>query len=226
MLLEFIPNLLKGASLSLIVALLSLLFSSIFGLLFALMSLSKNKVISIFAKFYVVIVRGIPDLVLMLLIFYGGQMLVNELTDFLEWDYINVSSFVAGVFTLSFIFTAFMSETFRGAIIAVDKGQMEAAYCYGFSRKKIIITILIPQMMLHALPSYTNNWLVLLKATALLSIIGLHDLIYISASASSSTHQPFVFYFVASLFYLLITWISTKLLDYLRAYYHLDKNIA
>ncbi len=160
---------------------------------------------------------------MMFLIFYGVQILINNLTEYLGLDYIDVDAFYAGVFTLSLIFGAFMTETFRSAILAVEKNQIDAAKAFGMSRYMIVIRIIIPQMLLHALPSFTNNWLVLVKSTAILSVIGLHDMVFIATSASRSTHQPFIFYFAVSLIYLLLTWLSIKAIDQVTEHYHLDK---
>ena len=104
-------------------------------------------------------------------------------------DYIDVSPFFAGIATIGFIFGAYMAETFRGAIIAVDKGQLEAARAYGMSSWQVFHRVLFPQMMRHALPGFGNNWLVLLKTTALVSIIGLEDMVKAAADAGGSTQQ-------------------------------------
>ena len=107
----------------------------------------------------------------------------HEWTSYLP-DYIDVSPFIAGVLTIGFIFGAYMAETFRGAIMAVDKGEMEAAKAYGMSGPMAFRRILLPQMIRHALPGFGNNWLVLLKTTALVSIIGLEDMVRVSSLAA------------------------------------------
>ncbi|MGL6259126.1 ABC transporter permease [Vibrio sp. WXL103] len=222
----------KGAILTIEVALLSLLLAVILGMLGALAKLSSYRLPRAIATLYTTIIRGIPDLVLMMLIFFGGQILLNNtlygtnewLNEFFSarnpdhsWvsyvpDYIDVSPFIAGILTIGFIFGAYMAETFRGAIMAVDKGQMEAAKAYGMSSIKAFQRILLPQMVRHALPGFGNNWLVLLKTTALVSIIGLDDMVRISALAAGSTRMPFTFYMAVALIFLLFTSISTGLL--------------
>ncbi|WP_394239808.1 ABC transporter permease [Vibrio astriarenae] len=222
----------KGAILTIEVALLSLLLAVILGMAGALAKLAPYRWARAIATLYTTIIRGIPDLVLMMLIFFGGQILLNNtlygtnewLNEFFtgrnpdhEWvsylpDYIDVSPFIAGVLTIGFIFGAYMAETFRGAIMAVDKGQMEAAKAYGMSSFKAFHRILLPQMIRHALPGFGNNWLVLLKTTALVSIIGLEDMVRISSLAAGSTKMPFTFYMTVAVIFLFFTAVSTGLL--------------
>ncbi|MFT7053993.1 MAG: arginine/ornithine transport system permease protein [Psychromonas sp.] len=223
--------LLEGAWLTIQVALLSLLLAVFLGLLGALAKLSHSVFLKGIATLYTTIIRGIPDLILMLLIFFGGQVLVNNLsynlnewlnrmlTDFNpqhEWtaylpDYINISPYIAGIITIGFIFGAYMAETFRGAFLAVEKGQLEAATAYGMNKYKLFLRVMFPQMMRHALPGIGNNWLVLLKTTALVSVIGLQDMVKIAGDAGGSTQQPFTFYIAIALIFLFFTSVSSLL---------------
>ena len=151
----------------------------------------------------------------MLLIFFGGQMMVNSAAEAVGYeDYIDVSPFLAGVLTIGFIYGAYMTETFRGAILAVPPGQLEAAQAYGMSRWQVFKEVLLPQTIRYALPGLGNNWLVLLKTTALLSIIGLADVLFMAGKAAGSTRMPFTFYLAAALIYLVLTAVSTSLLDW------------
>lgn len=225
---------LRGAWLTIQVALWSLLLAMILGMLGALAKLAPYRFARSIATLYTTVVRGIPDLVLMMLIFFGGQILLNNsLFAINEWlnslllsrnpdhrwisylpDYINVSPFIAGVLTIGFIFGAYMAETFRGAMMAVDKGQLEAAKAYGMSGLLTFRRILLPQMIRHALPGFGNNWLVLLKTTALVSIIGLEDMVRVSSLAAGSTQMPFTFYLSVALIFLFFTSVSTGLLKW------------
>jgi len=151
----------------------------------------------------------VPDLVLMLLVFYGGQVLVNHLAQRLGSDgYIDIDPFVAGVLTIGFIFGAYLTETFRGAFLAVGVGQREAGLAFGMSRWQVLRRITAPQMLRHALPSLSNNWLVLVKSTAIVSLIGLNDMMQKAQQAAGTTREPFVFYAAAAVLYLLITSVS------------------
>lgn len=241
-LLNYQNLLLQGAWLTVQVALLSLLLAITLGLLGALAKISQSRILRTMATLYTTIIRGIPDLILMLIIFFGGQMLINNLSYSIneglneyfsgvdsahEWvsylpDYIDISPYFAGIITIGFIFGAYMAETFRGAILSVEKGQIEAAKAYGMSRSKIFFRVTFPQMMRHALPSIGNNWLVLLKTTALVSIIGLQDMVKIAGDASGSTQQPFTFYMAVAVIFLIFTAISNLFLKRLEKKYSIQ----
>jgi arginine/ornithine transport system permease protein len=148
----------------------------------------------------------------MLLIFYGGQELINYIGGQFEWDYIDINPFIAGTITIGFIFGAYMTETFRGAILAVPAGQMEAGRAYGMSGGQVFRRILLPQMIRHAIPAFGNNWLVLLKTTALVSIIGLDDMVRKANLAAGATKLPFTFYCIVALWFLAFTTVSVLFL--------------
>jgi len=204
----FGPLLLEGTWMTIKLSLLSLLLSIVLGLIGAGAKLSSAAVLRVPAQLYTTLIRGVPDLVLMLLIFYSLQTWLSQLTDAMGWDYIEIDAFSAGVVTLGFIYGAYFTETFRGAILSVPRGQVEAATAYGLSRGQRFRFVVFPQMMRYALPGIGNNWQVLLKATALVSIIGLADLVKAAQDAGKSTYQLFYFLVLAALIYLLITSAS------------------
>jgi len=204
----FGPLLLQGTWMTVKLSVMSLLLAIVLGLLGASAKLSKAAVLRIPAQVYTTLIRGVPDLVLMLLIFYSLQTWLTSLTEAMEWDYIEIDPFAAGVITLGFIYGAYFTETFRGAILAVPRGQVEAATAYGLSRAQRFRFVVFPQMMRFALPGIGNNWQVVLKATALVSIIGLADLVKASQDAGKSTYQLFYFLVLAALIYLVITSVS------------------
>jgi arginine/ornithine transport system permease protein len=214
------PSILEGTLLTLKISLVSLVIAMVLGICGALAKLSASPLLRGVAQTYTTIIRGIPDLVLMLLIFFGGQVLINRLGPIFGYDqYIDINPFLAGASTIGFIFGAYMTETFRGAILAVGRGQLEAGYAYGMSGLQVVRRILLPQMMRHALPGFGNNWLVLIKTTALVSIIGLDDMVRKAAIAAGATRMPFTFYLVVAINYLLITTVSVYLLKYLEQRY-------
>jgi arginine/ornithine transport system permease protein len=214
------PSILEGTLLTLEVSLASLFIAMLLGMGGALAKLSKSPVLSGLAKLYTTVIRGIPDLVLMLLVFFGGQIFINQVAPLFGYEeYIDINPFIAGVSTIGFIFGAYMTETFRGAILAVNRGQLEAGYAFGMSGGKVFFRILFPQMVRHALPGFGNNWLVLVKTTALVSIIGLDDMVRKASMAAGATRMPFTFYVVVAINYLLITTVSIYLLKYLEARY-------
>ena len=145
----------------------------------------------------------------MLLLFYGGQQALNDLGAATGWwGYVEINQFTAGVFTIGFIYGAYMTETFRGAFLAIPSGQIEAGVACGMSRRLVFGRIIWPQLVRYALPSFGNNWLVLLKATALVSVLGLHELVWEAFTAGRSTRQLFTFFFVTLVIYLILTAIS------------------
>ena len=193
-------------------SLLSLLVSFALGLAGASAKLSKLKLLRGVATVYTTIIRGVPDLVLMLLLFYSLQIWLNDATDYFNMDQINLDPFTSGVITLGFIYGAYFTETFRGAFQAVPRGQLDAARACGMGRWLEFRRILFPQMMRYALPGLANNWQVILKATALVSIIGLSDVIKATQDAGKGTFRMFYFSVLAGLVYLVLTVISNGVL--------------
>ena len=215
----FGPLLLGGAWMTVKLSILSLLLSVLLGLIGASAKLSSVKLLRIPAQLYTTLIRGVPDLVLMLLIFYSLQTWLTGITQALDWEYIEINPFVAGIITLGFIYGAYFTETFRGAMLAVPRGQVEAATAYGLSRTQRFRFVVFPQMMRFALPGIGNNWMVILKATALVSIIGLADLVKAAQDAGKSTYQLFYFLVLAALIYLVITSTSNYVLRWLERRY-------
>lgn len=144
------PRLLEGAGVTIQLALLSLLLAVVLGLITASAKMSRNWLAHRIATLYTTVIRGVPDLVLMMLLFFGGQIGVNMITDWLYYQFeidifININEFVAGVVTIGLIFGAYMGETFRGAFMAVDHGQIEAGKAYGMSNSLVFRRIRFPR---------------------------------------------------------------------------------
>ncbi|HAV2990773.1 TPA: ABC transporter permease subunit, partial [Acinetobacter baumannii] len=181
--------------------------------------LSNINALRYIATAYTTLIRSVPDLVIMLLLFYSLQLGLNQITEALQMDQIDINPFVAGVITLAFIYGAYFTETFRGAFQSVPRGQIEAAMAYGMTPWQVFHRVLFPQMMRFALPGIGNNWQVLIKATALVSIIGLTDIVKITQDAGRSTMQLFFFSIVAAAIYLAITTVSNLILIWLERHY-------
>lgn len=223
----FLPSILEGAALTVAVAILSLLIAIAFGLAGASAKLSKSRWLVSLATLYTTVIRGVPDLVLMLLIFYGGQTLVNTIAPKFGFDdFIDVNPFIAGVMTIGFIFGAYLSETFRGAILAIPAGQREAGIAYGMSKSQAFKRIVLPQMVRLAIPGFSNNWLVLVKSTALVSVIGLSDMMQRAGLAAGATREPFTFYAAVAVLYLMITTVSIIFLKALEKRYSVGVKVA
>ena len=218
---SYYTAILQGSVLTVGVSLCALLVSIVLGLLGAAAKLSGRPVLVSIASSYTTVIRGVPDLVVMPLVFYGGTIGINHLLELSgSKATIDINPFLAGVLTLGFIYGAYMTETFRGAILSIPKGQMEAAWAFGMGRTQTFLRITAPQMVRYALPGFTNNWLVLIKSTALVSLIGLKEMTYLAKQASAATRSPFAFLFTAGLF-LLYTTVSLYALKKLNARYSL-----
>ncbi len=205
----YIPLILSGTIVTIFVAVLSLSGSIVIGLLGAMFSLAGNRLSRKIVMAYTTLIRGVPDLVLMLLFYFGGQMLLNRLGSATGlWEYVEVSAFGAGTLTIAIIFGAYMIETFRGAALAIPIGQIEAGMAFGLSRHRLFTRIIWPQLLAYALPGIGNNWQILMKSTALVSVIGLQDMVFNSFQAGRATRHMFVFMCVAMIFYLIITMVS------------------
>lgn len=213
---------LHGALLTAGVSLASLLVAILLGLLGAAAKLSGRRTLVALASAYTTIIRGIPELVVMLLVFYGGSIAINNLLEAAGSEAtLDISPFLAGTLTLGFIYGAYMTETFRGAMMAIPKGQAEAAVAFGMTPMQTFVRISAPQMVRYALPGFTNNWLVLIKATALVSLIGLQDMTYIAKQASAATRSPFTYLLFTAGLFLIYTWVSLVALRWLNSRYSL-----
>ena len=214
------PELLRGAIVTTELAFASLALALAMGLLGASAKLSGSRAARGAATFYTTVIRGIPDLVMMMLFYYGGQVLMNQLSDYLYYNhgidfFVQFDPFMAGVLTIGLIFGAYMTETFRGAFLAVPTGQIEAGRAYGMNRFQVFFRIMVPQMLRHALPGIGNNWQVLLKTTALVSVIGLSDMVRIAEQASKAEHAPFKFFIPVAVIYLTLTAITELAIKWL-----------
>ena len=211
--------LMRGAAMTISLALLSAAVAVMLGLCCALIRVFAADGFSRCIMVYTTVVRGIPDLALLLLIYYSLQGWINEIGDLLGWPGLVIDPFAAGVMTMGFIYGASFTETFRGALIAIPPGQIEAARAIGLGQLRIFTRIIFPQMLTTALPGITNNWLVLLKSTALVSVIGLQELVTYGGQAASATRQPFFFMLVVGAIFLGFTaasqlglrWVSRRI---------------
>ena len=211
-LLGFGDLLLSGTWVTIKLAAVSLAFGLLFGLMGAAAKLSKYRLARTLATLYTTFVRGIPELLLVLTIYFGGSMVLMAVASRFGYDeYIEISAFGAGVAALSIAFGAYSTEVFRGAIQAIPKGQWESAQALGMRPLKVFFRIILPQVWRLALPGLGNLFQVLLKDTALVSVVGLNDLMRQAYVATGSTKQPFTFYMAAALIYLGLTVLSTSI---------------
>ena len=205
---EYLPLLLQGLRMTLLLAVSTLIVGLALGMLLALAKLSRHAWLSRPVYAVTDFLRGIPEFLILLVIYFGGTQALGPLG-------LEVGPFAAGLTALSLVFGSYASETFRAAFQSVPKGQIEAGRAYGFSGFQCFWMIQLPQIWKVAIPGLGNLWQGAVKDTALVSIVGLDDLMRKSNQAAQATREPFTFYFVASLMFLAITLISMVVLAWL-----------
>jgi His/Glu/Gln/Arg/opine family amino acid ABC transporter permease subunit len=201
-----------GVQLTIVVGVCALVVALVLGLIGALAKLSKSRLLRGVADVYTTVVRGVPELIIILLVYYGTPTLIQNIAEDLGYDIrVDINPFIAGVATIGFIYGAFATEVFRGAFQAVPAGQIEAARAFGMNRAQTLWRVTLPQVWRFALPGLSNIWLILIKATALISVIQLPELTRNADIAARAVKLPFTFFFVTSLIYLGITIVSMVL---------------
>lgn len=212
----FGDQLLLGASITIQLALSSLVVGLILGLLGASAKLSNIRPLKWIANIYTTIIRGVPELLTVLIIYFGATTVLMSIASIFGYDeYIEIGPFAAGVTALGLTFGAYATEVFRGALQAIPKGQHEAAIALGMPPRRKFFRIILPQVWRVALPGIGNLFLVLLKDTALVSVVGLEDIMRKANVAVSNTKEPFLFYLVAAFMYLALTVVSMVVVYYL-----------
>jgi His/Glu/Gln/Arg/opine family amino acid ABC transporter permease subunit len=206
----FGDQLLQGAATTTVVAATSVVFGLPLGIGGAAAKLGGVRFLRACAEIYTTVVRGVPDLLIIFIIYFGGTVTLSKVFG----RYMEVSAFASGVFALSIVFGAYATEIFRGALQAVPRGQFEAANALGISPVRVFALVILPQAWRLALPALGNQWLILLKQTSLVSIVGLDELMRKSAVAAGATREPFTIYLAAAAIYLSLTLLSTILLEY------------
>lgn len=211
-LLDWAGPILQGALVTVEIALLAYAIGLGLGLVGATARLSPYRPVQALGTVYSTLVRAIPELLLIILLYYAGSQALNAGLDILGWDgSVEISGFITAVGVLAFVQGAYMTEVFRGAILAIPRGQLEAADAYGFSRWARFYRIVLPAMLPNALPGMSNLWLILVKDTALVSVIGFEELFFTAQQAAASTRAYFLFYAAAGALYLVMTLGSNVL---------------
>jgi len=212
-LIDYTPLLLRGSVTTLSLALAALVMATLLGGLGAVGKISGGPITRAIVFAYTTVVRGVPDLVLILLIYFGGQRLINIAGKSMGVEYIELSKFWAGVAAIGFIYGAYLTETFRGAYMTVPAGQREAAMSIGMRPLQVLRAVTMPQLIRFALPGYANVWQVLIKSTAVVSVIGLEDLVGLANDAGKSVREPFLFFTAVFFAYLFFTWVSQSIFN-------------
>lgn len=205
-------EMLRGALMTLAVAVAAYAFSILVGSLFAACKLSSWVILRVIADVYTTVVRGVPELLIIYLVFFGGGVLLRNLASgiFGYEGYIDPPLFVTGLVCIGVSAGAYNTEVIRGAVQAVPRGQIEAAKAIGMSTGQRFWRVLLPQTARYALPGLGNVWQLTLKETSLISVIGLVEIMRQAAVAAGSTKEPFTFYLVAAILYLGLTSLSNQ----------------
>ena len=202
------------------VSITAMLIGFTFAAIFTPLKLSKYKSLNYIANTYTTIIRGVPELLVIYLFFFGGSGAIMFVASMFGYnEYIEINAFVTGSFAIGIISGAYSTEVFRGAIQSIDKGQFEAAEVLGFSKFKKFYKIILPQMLRLAIPNLSNVWQITLKDTSLISVTGLVEIMRQSYIAAGSTRDPLFFYSFAAILYLLLTFLSMKLINRLEVKY-------
>ena len=202
------------------VSITAMLIGFLFALIFTPLKISKYKIFNLIGNFYTTVIRGVPELLVIYLFFFGGSGAVMYVASiFGYFEYIEINAFITGSFAIGIISGAYSTEVFRGAIQSIDKGQFEASKVLGFNKYIHFFKVIMPQMLRLALPNLSNVWQITLKDTSLISVTGLVEIMRQSYIAAGSTRDPLLFYSFAAVLYLLLTFISMKFLNRLEKNY-------
>lgn len=197
--------LLKGALVTLEIAVLSYLLGIALGMLGASAKLGGNPALFWLAETYTTVIRAVPELLLIIVLFYAGSAALSALLSSIGMGEFEISGFAAAVAVLGVVQGAYATEVLRGAIVAIPRGQIEAATAYGMPRLLRFRRVVLPAMLPIALPGLANLWMILLKDTALISVVGFSELLYVGKQAAGATKHYFLFYLAVGAIYLAMT---------------------
>ena len=202
------------------VSITAMFIGFLFALIFTPLKLSKNKFFNLIGNSYTTVIRGVPELLVIYLFFFGGSGAVMYVARIFGYNgYIEINAFITGAISIGIISGAYSTEVFRGAIQSIDRGQFEASEVLGFRKKIYYYKIIIPQMLRLALPNISNVWQITLKDTSLISVTGLVEIMRMSYIAAGSTRDPLFFYSFAAVLYLFLTFLSMQLFNKLEKHY-------
>jgi polar amino acid transport system permease protein len=199
-----------GVKVTISLALATLPVGLVIGFLIALAAQSQERLLRLAAGIYTTIFRGLPELLTLFIVYYGAQMLIQSIAGTLGYQgRIEINAFLAGLVALAVVFSSYSSEVLLSAFRAIPRGQYEAGDALGLRRGRTMFLIILPQLVRIALPGLTNLWLILLKDTSYVSVIGLADIVRQTGIAARVSKEAFFFYFIACLLYLILAMISS-----------------
>lgn len=200
--------LLQGLLTSLQVAVGGYLLGMMIGIAGSFGKLYGGPVTRDLLEVYTTIIRAVPELVLIVILFYAGNDAINAVLAILGQDPITISGMMAGIIVIGLVQGAYSTEVLRGAILAIPPGQIEAARAYGMSPVKVLRRVTLPAMLPYAIPGLANLWLITTKDTALLAVVGFPELTLVTRQAAGATRSYMTFFLAAGVLYLLVTLVS------------------
>jgi octopine/nopaline transport system permease protein len=213
-------ELFRATLMTIAVSITAMVIGFSFAAIFTPLKLSRYKSLNLIANIYTTVIRGVPELLVIYLFFFGGSGAIMFVASMFGYnDYIEINAFVTGSCAIGIISGAYSTEVFRGALQSIDKGQFEAAKVLGLNKFAQFYKIILPQMMRLAIPNLSNVWQITLKDTSLISVTGLVEIMRQSYIAAGSTRDPLFFYSFAAVLYLLLTFLSMKLINKLEIKY-------
>ena len=214
-------ELLIATMMTIAVSITAMLIGFLFALIFTPLKLSKSKFLNLIGNSYTTVIRGVPELLVIYLFFFGGSGAVMYVASIFGYnEYIEINAFITGSFAIGIISGAYSTVVIRGAIQSIDKGQFEASKVLGLKTPVLFFKVIMPQMLRLAIPNLSNVWQITLKDTSLISVTGLVEIMRQSYIAAGSTRDPLFFYSFAAVLYLLLTYFSMKLIINLEARYN------
>ena len=213
-------ELFRATLMTIAVSITAMIIGFSFAAIFTPLKLSKNRLFNFIANSYTTVIRGVPELLVIYLFFFGGTGAVMYVASIFGYnEYIEINAFITGAFAIGIISGAYSTEVFRGAVQSIDKGQFEAAKVLGLSKFAQFFKIILPQVLRLAIPNLSNVWQITLKDTSLISVTGLVEIMRQSYIAAGSTRDPLFFYSFAAVLYLLLTYLSMKIINRLEIKY-------
>ena len=214
-------ELFRATLMTIAVSITAMVIGFVFAAIFTPLKLSKYKFLNFIGNIYTTVIRGVPELLVIYLFFFGGSGAIMFVASIFGYnEYIEINAFVTGSFAIGIISGAYSTEVFRGAIQSIDKGQFEASNVLGFNKVLRFYKIILPQMLRLSIPNLSNVWQITLKDTSLISVTGLVEIMRQSYIAAGSTRDPLLFYTVAAILYLILTFLSMKIINRLEIKYN------
>ena len=206
--------LLVATLMTLAVTATALLIGAALGTLVAIAKLSGNLLLVSLGNIYTTVFRGVPELLIIYLIYFGGSSAVTAVGQWMGYEgFLGLPSFAAGALAVGIISGSYQAEVYRGAYLAIAKGELEAASAIGMNRMLRLRRVVMPQVLRFAIPGLGNVWQLTLKDSALISVTGLAELMRTSQVAAGSTRQYFLFYIVGGILYLVLTSLSDRVFN-------------